>query len=338
MRVVIVGGIFGQSLEYRASISKTPEINLLEGLLDRGINARGVPHTWLPDRSRADIVHVHHLAKGVLAYTMARQLLAERMVFTRHGLEDDLSVARRSALRMALQRADAVVALSQSEARILRRQVKGRLEIIPNGISRPSPSEGLAEPAQHVDAWRLLYVGQLIPLKNLDMLLKAVAAVRLTMNLELRLVYHHGPLEADLRQLAEQLGIADAVTFVGRCGPADVFQEYARAHALVLPSATEALPSVVTEALFSARPVVASAVGGIPEQVGDAGILVPPNDVAALEAALRTLLRDYHAYREAAAARSRQVVEEYGVQRMVDRHVRLYEELLESRNGRRRSP
>jgi len=338
VKVVIVGGIFGQPPEYQAGITKTPEINLLEGLLNRGIDARGAPHTWLPDRLRADVVHVHHLAKGVLAYTMARPLLAKRMVFTRHGLEGDLSVARRSALHAALRHADAVVALSEFEAKVLRRRVRGRLEVIPNGISRSLPSGRLAGLSREPGPWRLLYVGQLIPLKNLDVLLRAIAVVRQMVDIELRLVYHNGWLEADLRDLAEQLGIADSVTFVGRCAPAEVFEEYARTHALVLPSATEALPSVVTEALLSARPVVASAVGGIPEQVGDAGILVPPGDVAALGAALRTLVTGYHAYLEAATARSHQVAEEYSLHRMVDRHVKLYEELLRSPNGRRRSP
>ena len=125
---------------------------------------------------------------------------------------------------------------------------------------------------------------------------------------------------------------------MGQCGPEEVFEEYASAHALVLPSATEASPSVVTEALMSARPVVASAVGGIPEQVGDAGILVPANAVAALGEAIRTLVMHYQTPLHAATVRSRQVVEESSVHRMVDRHLKLYEELLGSRDGKGRRP
>jgi glycosyltransferase involved in cell wall biosynthesis len=336
LRVIIVGGIFGRPTEFRTAISKTPETNLLEGLLDRGIAARGVPHTWLPGWSRADIVHLHHLAKGVLAYTCARPLLAKRLVFTRHGLEGDLSAARRSVLAAVHRRADAVIALSEFEAKVLDGQVRGRLEVIPNGIDGEFRGTR-GDPPQRTDRRRLLYVGQLIPLKNLDLLLYALADVRRSVDIELRLVYHNAWLEPELRELSEQLGLADRVTFMGRCGPKQLLAEYAMADALVLPSANEALPSVVTEALMAGRPVVASAVGGIPEQVADAGILVPPGDTGALAAALRALVADYDRYAEAATARSRQVVEEYSVHRMIDRHVRLYEELLGSRDGQRSS-
>jgi glycosyltransferase involved in cell wall biosynthesis len=87
-----------------------------------------------------------------------------------------------------------------------------------------------------------------------------------------------------------------------------------------------------------ARPVVASAVGGIPEQVGDAGVLVPANDVAALGEAIRTLVMHYQTDLHAATVRSRQVVEESSVHRMVDRHLKLYEKLLGSRDGQGRRP
>jgi glycosyltransferase involved in cell wall biosynthesis len=335
VKVVIIGGIFGRPPEYAADISKTPEVNLLEGLSDRGIDVRGVPHRWLPKHSKADIVHVHHLAKGTVAYTMTQPLLAKRMVFTRHGLYGELSPARQRVLQATFRRADAVIALSEYEAGILRPQVKGRLEVIPNGIRGCIISSRLASPYQHPGRLRLLYVGQLIPLKRLDVLLRALATVRQTIDVELRLVYHNDALEAGLHHLADELDMAERVTFVGRRGPREVFAEYARAHALVLPSAVEALPSVVTESLLSARPVVASAVGGIPEQVGDAGILVPANDVAALGAALQTLAMNYGTYLEAATARSKRVAEEYSVNRMVDRHVALYESLLRSRDRHR---
>jgi glycosyltransferase involved in cell wall biosynthesis len=178
-----------------------------------------------------------------------------------------------------------------------------------NGISCPQPSGERGRHPERSGRWRLFYVGQLIPLKNPDLLLHALAEVRTSVDIELRLVYHNARLEADLRQLSERLGLTGRVTFVGGCGPEEVLAKCAMADALVLPSATEALPSVVTEALMAARPVLTSAVDGVPEQVA-----------------------------EATTVRSRQVVEEFSANRMVDRHVELYEGLLRSRRGRRASP
>ena len=96
-------------------------------------------------------------------------------------------------------------------------------------------------------------------------------------NVHLRLVYQNGEvLETVYQRMVEELGIGQDVEFVGILGPAELAEEYQRADVLVLPSLAECLPSVVTEALLSGTPVVASAVGGIPEQVGEYGRVIPP--------------------------------------------------------------
>ena len=139
-----------------------------------------------------------------------------------------------------------------------------------------------AETPRPDEPWRLLFVGQLIPLKNVDMLLRSVAALRDELVLDVRLVYHNAELEPRLRDLAAHLGLEEHVRFVGKLSRQALAKEYDRAHMLVLPSSSEALPSVVSEALGAGRPVVASAVGGIPGQVGAAGVLVAPQQEAAL--------------------------------------------------------
>ena len=98
-----------------------------------------------------------------------------------------------------------------------------------------------------------------------------------------------------LQTLAQQLSIDDIVTFVGRRDAAGMLEEYRLADALVLPSLAESLPSVITESLLAHKPVVASADAGIPEQVQDAGVLVPPGDDAALASAILRLTSDYRA-------------------------------------------
>ncbi len=84
----------------------------------------------------------------------------------------------------------------------------------------------------------------------------------------------------------------ERLSFTGPLTGADLDRVYAASDLLVLPSRRETYGMVVTEALARGLPVVASDVGGVPEAVGDAGLLVPPEDPAALAAALRSWLGD----------------------------------------------
>src|SRR5262249_57303445 len=126
------------------------------------------------------------------------------------------------------------------------------------------------------DRYDVLYVGQLINLKGVDFLLEAMQRLRTQRNVHLRLVYHNPYLETELRQHAKDLGIAQHVDFVGIRGPRELAEEYHQAALLVLPSFAECLPSVVTEAFLCGTPVVAGAVGGVPEQVGPYGVAIAP--------------------------------------------------------------
>lgn len=133
----------------------------------------------------------------------------------------------------------------------------------------------------------LLFVGNLVPTKNVALLLRAYARMRASIPMPLTLA-GDGPLRTSLTSLAATLGIGDSVHFVGVQSRREVADLMARATALVLPSLSEGWGVVVAESLASGTPVVASRVGGIPEIVGsdDGGILVPPGDEDALATAL----------------------------------------------------
>jgi glycosyltransferase involved in cell wall biosynthesis len=101
---------------------------------------------------------------------------------------------------------------------------------------------------------------------------------------------HRGALEA----VAANLGLGARVRFLGRRPAGEIRWALQRTHALVVPSIYEGMPLVVLEAMAAGRPVVASAVSGIPEVVrdGETGWLVPPEDPAALASALAALAAD----------------------------------------------
>jgi len=336
MRILIVGGVFARDERYRRSINPTPEITLEAGLRRRGVDVVVAPHKWSHSLRGIDVVHVHHLAKSVVGLAGCRVVRPTPLVFTRHGEERALSVKQTAALRLIERAADACVALSHQEADRLRREVRGRVVVIRNGIEVPADPTPIL-PRQN-GPWRLLFVGQLIPLKALDVLFRALATIRSDVAVTLRLVYHNAELLDQLRALAAQLSIEDIVTFVGIRDAAGMRGEYRLADMLLLPSLTESLPSVVTEALLAHKPVVASAVGGIPEQVEDAGVLVPPGDDAALASAILRVASDYPGYAANARARAREIRQDYAIETMIDRHVELYRSLLQRGNRAANEP
>jgi glycosyltransferase involved in cell wall biosynthesis len=141
-----------------------------------------------------------------------------------------------------------------------------------------------------------VYVGRLLRGKGLETLIEALAGPEVPAELELVLV---GSGEgqaldatADLRALAERLGLRARVRFAGR---SDRVEDYLRAADLfVFPSLFEALGIALVEAAACGLPAVASRTGGIVDVVEDgrSGLLVPPGDAPALGAALARLARD----------------------------------------------
>jgi glycosyltransferase involved in cell wall biosynthesis len=146
----------------------------------------------------------------------------------------------------------------------------------------------------------LLCVAAVAPHKGHDELLAALATIA---DLPWRCLcvgtLHREPAFVQrLRQRAEASGISDRVCFAGPRIGDDLAQAYAGADVLVLASRAETYGMVVTEALARGLPVIATAVGGLPEALGRTtdgrrpGLLVPPGDSGALAAALRDWLAD----------------------------------------------
>jgi glycosyltransferase involved in cell wall biosynthesis len=330
LRVLIAGGVFRLSAEERSRRQPAPEMLLADGLRARGVHVRT---SRLEDWRQVvlardyDVVHVHHLSKAALAAALSP---ADRpFVFTEHASGRAATPTHRAAQRLVMARTSTVVCLSEAEAVAKRNAYRlptSRVEVIPNGASfAPTDcrlrSIGAEEPVV------LLFVGQLRPVKQVHRAVRALA--ELPRRCILRLVYHNDEGLEDLRVQARALGVADRITFVGQLASEKLIEQYQQAHLLLLPSASEALPSVVSEALLTGLPVVASAVGGIPGQVGDAGELVTPSIEDSIAPAIAAVIADYTAYAARAVARCEAVAAEYSVDRMISRHLALYRRLQE---------
>jgi glycosyltransferase involved in cell wall biosynthesis len=168
-----------------------------------------------------------------------------------------------------------------------------RVRVIPNGCDAATFHLGDRTSARHSlgvsqDAELVVYAGRLVPEKGLRELLEAMQLI-VAQRPQLQLVLiGSGPMQDELRTLTAENG---CVRLTGALPPETVAQWMVAADLITLPSYSEGHPNVLVEALACGRPVVATAVGGIPEVVDAAcGVLIPPRDGAALATALTQVL------------------------------------------------
>jgi len=334
MHICIVGGIFDKPADYRDRHSISPETVLADGLRQRGWQVTRSGHSASLPPGNFDLVHVHHFGRAALrlaaATTRPPFVLTTHDPFAMNGLP--VGWRRRVTDGFVLRKTDAVVALCNAERDFLTRR-RGlppeRIAVIPNGINTlvfdriPGP----AAPAND-----LLFVGQLQEFKGLDYLLSALPAVRACHpRVKLRVVYQTGALLRRYRAHAARLGLNGCLEFAGSLTAAGLADLYSSAAVVVSPSLGECLSTVVLEAMCCGAAVIATDVGGIREQLDEnTGVIVPPRDSAALARAICILLADSDRRHRLGTAARQKARAQFSVRQMIDRHVRLYEELLES--------
>lgn len=166
-----------------------------------------------------------------------------------------------------------------------------RLAVVYNAVDIPAalPPVGIALPAGP----KIAVAGRLVPWKHVDAVIRAFAHLQdAPVRDATLLVIGDGPERQRLRDLASSLGVADRVVFAGSRSHLDTLALMAACDLFVLNSSYEGLPHVVLEAMALGLGVVATSAGGTSELVedGETGILIPPEDDAALRAALSGLL------------------------------------------------
>jgi glycosyltransferase involved in cell wall biosynthesis len=215
-------------------------------------------------RTDADLFHAHWIPAGWVAARTGRPYVVQVW-----GTDVELLRRAPRLARGVLGGARLVIAASSALAEAARRLGAGNVQVIPSGIDVPDGVGDEAEPAE------VLYAGRLSEEKGVLELVEAAGDLNLV-------VAGDGPLRARVPQARGFL-------------PNDELQRlYARAAVVACPSRREGFGVACLEAMAHARPVVASAVGGLKDLVvdGETGLLVPPRDPRALRAALERLLGD----------------------------------------------
>jgi glycosyltransferase involved in cell wall biosynthesis len=250
---------------------------------------------WLHARYRFDVIHCHSAYPPAFVAATFKRWTGIPFVVRPHG-SDVVPGGRirknhrlETRLIKALSSADAVVA----QGKYLKDIIVGlgvekeRVHIINNGVDLEmfSKGESFFHPRPYI-----LGLGNLIPRKGFDILLKAYARLR-DPEPDL-LIAGPGPEKAHLELLTAELGIGDRVHFIGFIEGQEKVNLYRSAEFFVCPSRNEPFANVILEALASGLPVVASAVDGNKELVKREknGLLFPPGDVGALASCLEIMI------------------------------------------------
>jgi glycosyltransferase involved in cell wall biosynthesis len=315
-------------------VDRVPEV-------DSRWDFKGMLDTWTRLRKlKPTLLHVHHVWPAADRYLtlLARAAGVPHLVVTEHITGESHSAGQRALKRDELRRADAVTAVTGAIVETLVRDYgieRTRVQVVPNGADLPD--EETEEPA--AKRWRERYLctpikplwvvaGRLEEQKGHDLLFEALSAV-LRQGLDFTLVVAgDGSRRSWLEQQALSLRLAPRVQFVGQVE--DVGSLLAAADAVLLPSRWEGLPLVLLEAMARGRPIVATAVGGVPDVIQDGvnGTLVPPGDAAALAAALEQLHRKADRAGRMGHAAAETVREHYTWHAVVDGFESVYDEVL----------
>jgi glycosyltransferase involved in cell wall biosynthesis len=174
----------------------------------------------------------------------------------------------------------------------------------------------------------------------MDLAIEALPAIRARFPEARLVVAGEGPERHALEGLARQLGVGDAVAFPGWVSPAAVPAVMREASLVLMPSRrAEGFPLVALEAGHAERAVVASRIPGLDEAVahGETGVLIPPDDPAALAAGAIDLLADPERATRLGRRGRRRALRLCDLDRSVDRHQQLYRQIVEEHHGYRAS-
>lgn len=300
---------------------------------------RSLIKNWSPH-----IVHFHGTLPGVIG-GMLRRFVPTPPVFlyTQHPRHShDAPWLRLLGGRTFFRFLDHIICVSNAVhddlLSIAGQALSKKVSVIYNGIDL-QPFSSPSSPAERARLRRSIglapgdvvigSVGLLWPPKGYPDLLQAFKTLSQRLDTPLKLVLvGDGPQRPELEELSQTLGIHRNVLFLGwRPDVPSLLQTF---DIYVQPSHTEGLPMALLEASASALPIVATAVGGVPELLSDGynALLVQPGDTTAMAKALECLITNPQLAKSLAHAARHRVIEDFSAQAMANAHLSLYERLL----------
>ena len=299
---------------------------------------------WEIIRTTADIVHLH-TPNPTMLILLARMRLPTPLVVGYHSdvvRQRMFALALRPIESLVLGGASRILAASPNYvagSSVLQRY-RDKVEVLPYGIHLYpflSPAAHVLETAaafqKQYGSPLWLCVGRLVYYKGYEIALRALQNTPGTL-----MIVGVGPLERRLKALAEQLGVADRVVWLGAASPSQLVAAYQAATAFWFPSnaRSEAFGLVQVEAMASGCPVINTDIGGsgVPwvSQHEESGLTVPVNNAEKLAEAARSLAEDKGLRIRLARGAKRRAQELFDRKRMADDCLSLYERILQERS------
>lgn len=308
-------------------------------------------------RLKYDLIHSHYWLSGAAALQL-QPAWKTPIVQTFHTLGEMKNQVARSAQELAsparlemesrlLKSVDRIIASTQAELtqfRWLYQAPTARVVVVEPGVDTshfyPIPRDEAREFVGVSDDRRIvLFVGRIEPLKGVDSLLRAVALIQADGKVDLHLMVIGGEpeageqeLDAEMRRLlklTKELGIEEAVTYLGRRDQDKLQYYYSAAEVVVMPSHYESFGLVALEAMACGTPVIASETGGLVflVQDGETGFHVPTAMPAALAERLVQLLNDRE-LRARLGAQAAEYARGFDWQGVADRMITIYRQLV----------
>jgi len=281
-------------------------------------------------RIRPDIVHVNMPGPFDCSYglpaSLARLSGVRRIVTTEHLPMVRPFTKARVLRSIHMPHVSRFITVSEDNRKHLREKhgvPPGKIRVVLNGI--PDPGRGVGTGGNADGTIDLLVAGALEERKGHRVILSAMD--RLPGHIRL-FIAGEGPMRGELESALAAGRYGDRVTLLGRV---DEMQDLiSRSHIVVVPSLLEATPYVILEAMAAGRPVVASSIFGIPEQVEDGvtGILTRPGDDISLADAILRLSADPEMMLRTGEAGRKRYEELFTLRKSVDRTEAVYEEIL----------
>ena len=351
-----VGGLESHVRDLSEALARRGhEVTMLTGASQPGlaksetIGGVEVRRVWMPSRTpagwmthiaatvpvhrrlgrRADLYHAHTFAcvlPPMLNRTSRRRPLVVTL-HTSHFLMRAQKPAWRPILRRLIREADYLLATSEEIRDVaVALYPHSHAEAITNPVDtdRFSPREGSSVGGRH----RLIVPRRLFPKNGVEYFVRALPILTRELDVE-ALIVGDGPERGRLTALAVELGVEERIQFLGARAHEEMPDLLRSADLAVIPSLMEATSIAALEAMSCGLPVAASSVGGLPEIIDDrVGTLFQAGDPDAMARSIVTLLKRSDLGELGSEAR-RRVVRSWSLERMVDRHVEIYEELLE---------
>jgi glycosyltransferase involved in cell wall biosynthesis len=294
-------------------------------------------------KERIDVLHAHKFGSNVWGTVIGRSAHVPVVLAHEHTWSYQGQPLRRFLDREVVARgATRFIAVSREDRRRMT-DVEGidpaRTLFIPNGVlASPPPSDRDVRAMLGIPPGVPVIglVGVLRPQKAISVLVHAAALLKDEWPHAQVLVVGAGPERASLEELARELGLQDTVRFIGH--RSDVSDLLSVLDVAVSCSDFEGSPLAVMEYMEASLPVVATAVGGVPDLIesGLNGLLVPPRDPPRLAGAIAELLRDPQRARAMGARGRERRLNEFDIDVLVHRLEDLYRELVAEHDSRSR--